>query len=275
VPNAIRAAAVKQAKRAIVLTRRSLAMADRAWTEFAASVISFHPAIDKIKLRDEFLNVKITSTRAPMRSALPTSVVLCSLLAGCGHVPLTSLPKLSKIDIKTTDLSQLRAGISLPSDIRTLPGGVSLTLVAMPKDGGRHERKVVLEEVRDAVELAKLPVMVAPGRRFTLFKLGAVDAARLGAFRQEMFAGAQNSGNRGSLSLGADKACRLGELSGKPIAMSGYLKTSETQDYVLLMRDFDLRKAVREIDPKIDLAIAIPPCDEPALVKLSGSRAAP
>lgn len=210
-----------------------------------------------------------------MRVSLPTSSLLCGLLAGCGHVPLTSLPKLSKIDIRTTDLAELRAGISLPADVRPLPGGVTMTIVALPKDGGRHERKVALEEVRDAVELAKLPTMTAPGRRFTLFKLGAADAARLGAFREEMFAGPQNSGNRGSLALGADKACRLGELSGKPIAMTGYLRTSETQDYVLLMRDFDLKEAVREIDPKVDLATAIPPCDALPTAKLSGSPAAP
>src|SRR5262245_22694411 len=133
-----------------------------------------------------------------MRSTLPTTVLLCGVLAGCGHVPLASLPKLSKIDIRTTDLTELRAGISLPADIRTLPGGVTMTLVALPKDGGRHERKVVLEEVRDAAELAKLPTMAAPGRRFTLFRLSRADAGRLGAFREEMFAGPQNSGNRGS-----------------------------------------------------------------------------
>lgn len=210
-----------------------------------------------------------------MRIALPAKLLLFGLLAGCGHVPLASLPKLAKVDIRTTNLAELRAGISLPADIRTLPGGVSMTLVAMPKDGGRHERKAVLEKVRDAVELAKLPVLTSPGRRFTLFKLSAADAARLNAFREEMFAGPQNSGNRGSLSLGANKACRLGELTGKPIAMSGYLRTTETQDYVLLMRDFDLREAVREIDPEIDLATAIPPCDDLPPAKLSGSRAAP
>ncbi|CAN7380091.1 hypothetical protein LJR090_002952 [Bosea sp. LjRoot90] len=210
-----------------------------------------------------------------MRIALPTSLLLGCLLAGCGHVPLTSLPKLAKIDIRTTDLAQLRAGISLPADIRPLPGGVTMTIVALPKDGGRHERKVVLEEVRDAAELAKLPTLAAPGRRFTLFRLGAADAARLSAFREEMFAGPQNSGNRGSLALGTDKACRLGELSGKPITMTGYLRTSETQDYVLLMRDFDLKEAVREIDPKVDLATAIPPCDAIPATKVSGSPAAP
>lgn len=210
-----------------------------------------------------------------MRLLPPASLALAVLAGGCGHVPLASLPKLSKIDIRTTDLAQLRAGISLPADIRPLPGGVTMTIVAQPRDGGRHERKVVLEEVRDAAELARLPVLVAAGRRFTLFKLRSTDAAQLGAFREEMFAGPQNSGNRGSLSLGADKACRLADLSGKPITMTGYLKTSETQDYVLLMRDFDLGEAARAIDPKVDLATAVPPCDAAAGLRLSGSPAAP
>lgn len=106
-----------------------------------------------------------------MRLAPLACLLLASLVAGCGHVPLASLPKLSKVDIRTTELSQLRAGISLPADVRPLPGGVTMTIVAMAKDGGRHERKAVLEEVRDAAELASLPVLVTPGRRFTLFKL--------------------------------------------------------------------------------------------------------
>lgn len=208
-----------------------------------------------------------------MRTATPACLLLAGLLAGCGHVPLTSLPKLSKVDIRTTRLAELRAGVSLPANIRPLPGGIAMTIVALPQDGGRHERKVVLEEVRDASELAKLPVVATPGRRFAVFRLSDGDAARVSAFRDEMFVGPQNSGNRGSLALMADKACRLGDLSGKPIPMTSYLKTSETQDYVLLTRDVDLREAVGEADPKVDLATAIPPCE--AIPGLSDSRAAP
>jgi hypothetical protein len=57
--------------------------------------------------------------------------------------------------------------------------------------------------------------------------------------------------------------------------MTGYLKTSETRDYVLLLRDFDLSEAVRAVDPKVDLATAIPPCDAAPEARLSGSPAAP
>ena len=115
--------------------------------------------------------------------------------------------------------------------------------------------------------------MTAPGRRFSVFRLSESDAIRIGAFREEMFVGPQNSGNRGSLALTAEKACRLGDLSGKPILMTSYLKTSETQDYVLLTRDVDLGEAVRAVAPGVDLAAAIPPCE--TVAGLSGSRAAP
>lgn len=209
-----------------------------------------------------------------MRPLLPVSLLAASLAGACGHVPLTSLPKLSRIDIRSTSLADLRAGLSLPADIRPLPGGVTMTIVVEPKEGGRRERKVALEEVRDAVELAALPVMVSPGRRLTVFRLSAKDAARLGAFREERLLGAGQNGNRGSLSLGADKACRLGDLSSKPIPMTSYLKTSETQDYVVVTRDLDLREAVRAVDPKIDLADAIPPCETGSGQRLSAAPGA-
>ena len=210
-----------------------------------------------------------------MRPASIALLVAAGLAGACGHVPLTSLPKLSKIDIRTTRLADLRASLSVPADIRPLPEGVTMTIVVEPKEGGRHERKAVLEEVRDAAELAALPVMVSPGRRLTVFRLSPADAARLTVFRDEMLLGASQGGNRGSFSLAADKACRTGDLSGKPIPMTSYLKTSETQDYVLLMRDVDLRETVRALDPKIDLATAIPPCDAPPVDAVSAPRAAP
>ena len=62
-----------------------------------------------------------------MRAALPTTVLLCGLLAGCGHVPLTSLPKLSKIDIKTTDLAELRA-MKLKEAAKKVEDGIEETL---------------------------------------------------------------------------------------------------------------------------------------------------
>ena len=112
-----------------------------------------------------------------MRTVSSLCLIMSCVLSGGGHVPLASLPKLSQVDIRTTQLAALRAGISLPAEIRPLPGGITMTMVALPKDGGRHERKVVLEEVSDPKELAQLPSVAAPGRRFTVYRLSEADAA--------------------------------------------------------------------------------------------------
>ncbi|SEG12446.1 hypothetical protein [Bosea lathyri] len=43
----------------------------------------------------------------------------------------------------------------------------------------------------------------------------------------------------------------------------------------MLTRDLDLRDAMREVDPKIDLATAIPPCSALDAKPVSAARAAP
>ncbi|MFJ5370910.1 repressor LexA, partial [Bosea sp. CER48] len=55
--------------------------------------------------------------------------------------------------------------------------------------------------------------------------------------------------------------------------MKDALDLRSKSGYVLLTRDIDLREAVREADPKLDLATAIPPCD--TIAGVSGSRDAP
>ncbi|TCR63391.1 hypothetical protein [Bosea sp. BK604] len=209
----------------------------------------------------------------PPRTAIAALLVATGLAAGCSHVPLSSLPALSRIDLKTTRFADLRAGVSLPEEIRPLPGGVTMTVTVQPRQGGRHERSYALEQVSDPAELAALPSVTRPGRRFTVFRLSATDAANLTAFREEHMLNPDGSGNPGSLALNARKICRTGDLGGRPIPMSTYLKTSETRDYVTLTSDIDLREAIKETGGAPDLASLLPACDAPAA--LSGSRAVP
>jgi len=207
------------------------------------------------------------------RKVMLSPILVAALVAGCGHVPLTSLPKLSRIDFKTTNLADLRAGVSLPAEIRPLADGVRMTVTVNPRDGGRHERSMALEEVRDPAELAALPVVVTPGRRFTVYRLRLVDAANLTAFRAERILTPDGKNHPGTLSVRVDKVCRTAEFGDKPIPVTSYLKTSETRDYVMLTRDLDLRDAVKETDAKAELTDLIPPCAAPP--GISAARAAP
>lgn len=207
--------------------------------------------------------------------AIAMLALAAGLAAGCSHVPVSSLPALARIDLKTTRLADLRAGVSLPAEIRPLPGGVTMTVTVKPKEGGRHERSYTLEQVTDPAELVALPTVARPGRRLSIFRLNAADAANFTAFREEHMLNPDGSGNPGSLALNARKACRTGDLGDRPIPMATYLKTSETRDYVTLTDDLDLREAFRESGGTADLTSLIPRCDALPAAALSGSPAAP
>jgi hypothetical protein len=58
--------------------------------------------------------------------------------AGCGTIPLASLPALSRIDIATTDPAVLRVAVRLPGAVKPRPGGV--TMDAVMRESGAAER---------------------------------------------------------------------------------------------------------------------------------------
>lgn len=186
--------------------------------------------------------------------------LLASLLAGCGHVPLLSLPKLMKIDFETTALHELRAAVLVPEQIKPAPKGVTMTVTVVPATGGKHERNYALELITDPVELTQLPPQVPGKTRLLAYRLNQRDAAQLDAFRQEMQAMRQQSGQKGKGAIGisANKMCQTGPLPGGPLHMTSYLKTSETGEYVVAASNVDLREMATS--HKIDLATAIPPC---------------
>lgn len=187
-------------------------------------------------------------------------VGLAPLLAGCGHVPLTSIPKLMRIDFDTTNLQDLRAAVLVPAQIKPAPKSVTMSITVMPGAGGRHERSYPLEEIDDPAEIAQLPAQGAAGTRLIAYRLAPRDAAQLDVFRAEMRELTKPSGqkNKGSIGLAASKVCQTGPLPGGPLYMTTYLRTSETGSYIVAARDVDLREAATT--HKIDLATAIPPC---------------
>lgn len=196
---------------------------------------------------------------APISAPLLAGAI-AALLAGCGHVPLRSIPKLMKIDFDTTALQDLRAAVLVPAQLRPAPKGVTMTVTALPATGGKHERIYALEPVTDAAELAQLPPHDAGKMRLIAYRLNPRDAAQLDVFRQEMKMVAKQNGqkNKGSLGISADKVCHTETLPQGPLYMTSYLKTSETGEYVVAAKDVDLREMAAT--HKIDLGTAIPPC---------------
>ncbi|MCS3729747.1 hypothetical protein [Bradyrhizobium betae] len=162
------------------------------------------------------------------------------MLAGCGSVPLTSIPRLARIDARTTDLSMLRVAVQLPDALRPRSGGVKLDVVTKVAGEAEARSSFAMLEMSEARERGGLPA--APqGSSTYAYRLSPGDAARFEALRASMVEQGKN-GKRGSMGLGvaAKEFCRASIAPQASLPVAIYLMTSETKNFVPVVRDFDL-----------------------------------
>ena len=193
-------------------------------------------------------------------SAIVAATVLSFVgaLGGCGHMPVTSMLKLARIDFTNTDPAQLRAAVKLPRVVQPQPQGMALR-IGVKLSGGQEEfEDFVLREVSEPKEVLVLHRELDADTHVFAYRLDPAEVVRLSAFRDALKKKqAASGGSGGSLTIAIrPQACRSGELPRRPVMVTTYLRTAETGGYVPLTRDVDLRT----IDPKQDLAAAIPPC---------------
>lgn len=162
-------------------------------------------------------------------------------VAGCSHMPVTSMVKLARVDFETSDPAQLRAAIKLPRSLRARPNGVALRISVQVGREAEEARDFLLRELPEPAELAREN---SAGNHIFAYRIDDADLARLAAFRAELIA-KKSSGQKGSISISVrPQACKVGELPDGPIYFSTFLRTAETRDYVTLARDVDLRSIV-------------------------------
>ena len=186
---------------------------------------------------------------------LPHSLllVLSVAMAGCSHMPVTSMIKLARVDFETSDPAQLRAAIKLPRSLRARPNGVALRISVQVGREPEEARDFMLRELPEPAELAR---EAGAGSHIFAYRVDDADLARLAAFLAELIA-KKSSGQKGSISISVrPQACKVGELPDGPIYFSTYLRTAETKDYVALARDVDLRSIV----PNAAVVAEIPRC---------------
>jgi hypothetical protein len=159
-------------------------------------------------------------------------------MAGCSHMPVTSMVKLARVDFETSDPVQLRAAIKLPRTLRPRPNGVALRIAVQVGRAPEEARDFILREMPEPAELTR-----EAGADSHIFAY-RIDLARLAAFRAELIA-KKSSGQKGSISISVrPQACRAGDLADGPVYFTTYLRTAETTNYVALARDVDLRSIV-------------------------------
>jgi hypothetical protein len=174
-------------------------------------------------------------------------------MAGCSHMPVTSMVKLARVDFETSDPAQLRAAIKLPRTLRPRPNGVALRIAVQVGRAPEEARDFMLREMPEPAELTR---QAGAGSHIFAYRIEDSDLARLAAFRAELIA-KKSSGQKGSISISVrPQACKAGELPDGPIYFTTYLRTAETKDYVALAHDVDLRSIV----PNAAVVAEIPRC---------------
>jgi len=179
------------------------------------------------------------------------------VLAGCGHMPVTSMIKL-RVDFAKTDPAEVRAAVKLPRAVRPRPQGVALRITVKLANGHEEYTDFMLREVSDPKDLLDLRQELDANSHILAYRLDDKEAARLAAFREGLEKKQAASGGKGgALTIAIrPEACRTGELSGRALAFTTYLRTPETGGYVPLARDVDLRT----VGSRDDVA-AIAPCE--------------
>jgi hypothetical protein len=170
---------------------------------------------------------------------------------------VSSMLTLSRIDFATTKIEKLRVAVELPNVIGAREGGVHMEVGYTL---GSAVDKMVFRLAEDAVQIGMRGLLPFPAedKHIKAYRLRDEDVEKLYRVRRDVTAGKQK-GEKGSLSLGISvkEFCRRGAIEGKDLEVTTFVATSETQGYVVLLKNYDLRG-----DKQISNSLkALPICD--------------
>lgn len=175
------------------------------------------------------------------------ALIAAFALAACTTVPLTSIPKLQRIDPETTRVSDFMLAISLPRNIRPETGSVILGLTYTKKGRKLVDRKIRLQPVRD---ISAHPELANRHRRDNLlyvFKIGEKDRIWMERTRAAFLA-RKKAGETGNLKMNmqSDALCMITPFSDmatqKRARVDTLIRTSETGKFIPVTRGVTIQK---------------------------------
>ena len=182
---------------------------------------------------------------------------LLLLLSACGHVPVLSMLKLARIDFKTTDPARLRIAVKLPSSIKPQRDKLRLRITVQLPGSPDTTQDFVLSEISDPGELAVLRKEVDADAHVFAYRLDTAEANKLTAFREDLLKKKQEGSRGGGLKIDVvPEACRSAVVASGAVPFTTYLRTPETDGYLTLTEDVDMRTVM----PGRDLVSEMPAC---------------
>lgn len=198
----------------------------------------------------------------PVRAmAILSCLVLPTTLAGCMSfgTPAASVARLASVKPLEADPGAVRFALATPEYLRLRDGDVTVTVAYDTGDPAtsfvEQYKPVIVEQPADTPGIDR---QALSGSRLAVaqFHESDRDAFRAMQARVKALKRGGKKG-RGSLSVGAT-GCRTAPVPDGPLRLSAWLRIDPEEPYLLLMRDFDLRKTLRKTgaDP-----VMIPSCN--------------
>lgn len=188
--------------------------------------------------------------RCSFRAA--AAVCAAAALAGCGHVPASTMFRMRSFDALRFDPSQLRLASQGPDWLTPQPGGAHFKLT-LRRGAQTQVESFVLEEV--AERDAALSAFARPGARIDAYRLSDADAARVRALQD---AYREPREGKGSATLAVDvKACRTREAPAGPILASTHIRLDAAQGWMTLLSNVDIRKIAQDAGEAIETRLPL------------------
>ncbi|MBL8590334.1 MAG: hypothetical protein JNK46_17500 [Methylobacteriaceae bacterium] len=200
------------------------------------------------------------------RLAAPAAAsLLAVVLSGCGHVPLTTMARLSGFDPGEVDPAQLRVAIRAPDWMEPRSGEAMLKFTLGRRSGAAvREERFALEPAESPQETARLAAHRRAGERVWPWRVTAADVTRIRALQEEARRLRATDPSLDRLTFGAAiEACRRGEAPSGPIRTTTFLQPDAATGYLTLLDGVDLRETARKAG--VDLDDKLPPCGKAAL----------
>lgn len=172
-------------------------------------------------------------------------LILLVFLTGCMTTPISSIPKLMRLDFLTMNFEHVRVGLQLPTYL-SLRTGDAVMIIRSRTDGVKDEivdTFGLIEENMDDAARARFNVEKRAGWATSVWRIKPDDVSRLTVL-QEKVRRSRSEGPRirGSTEIEILRACIAAVLPAGPIYFSTYIKPAENEDYIPMSIDADLVK---------------------------------
>ncbi len=192
-----------------------------------------------------------------MPSIVPRVFMMLALviLGGCLSTPLSSLPKLARLDFLTMDFAEVRAGLRQPSALALRPGDFVMT-VKTKTDGSSDETadRFVLVEATEPAERQSLATEAKPGFALSVWRIAPEDVPRLASIQERTRVSIKYGPRvRGSIEIAVTGGCVRADIPAGPFAVSTYLKPARGESFITLSTDADLRGMIMAKGQQVSL----------------------